>query len=242
MIKIYAIDHRQDPQLWQKPGPVIEPWIVQPGDEPGDRYADHTAVYGAWKAYCQAGFQPEHIGFFGYRKYLVPPHIEVTCRPEHNQLWYECSKESFDRHREFWSEYDGGGFLPLLATYDMLVAAPFNLGSEGLIEDFKRSRSVQDGNELARSIIWPVPYNGDTQKIYPTIYITRWSVFDRMMRELDPLRQQLDELVTARDSVNPEYTKRPMAYIMERLFSMWIEQSGLALAELPLLHCWEMNL
>ena len=41
------------------------------------------------------------------------------------------------------------------------------------------------------------------------------------------------------DSTNEEYKKRPMAYVMERVYSLWLENSGLAIKEVPLLHCWE---
>lgn len=233
-IKIYVVDHR-DHDL-QPPGDIIRPWVVGPEDVPGARYADFCALYGVWQAF-QAG-SPGIIGFFGYRKYLCPLNKELDVdwiKPAHAPDWYQCPKGDFDIYRDFMAEWDGADIKRLLAQYDILQAAPFPLDRE-IWADFEKSRSYHDAL-LCNHI---VPSMGTT-KIYPYLFITRWSVFDRMMRELEPLRLKLDPLITAEDSDNDEYKKRPMAYVMERVYSLWLENSGLDIGEMPLLHCWEMT-
>ena len=32
-----------------------------------------------------------------------------------------------------------------------------------------------------------------------------------------------------------------MAYVMERVYTLWLEKSGLSIKEVPMLHCWEME-
>lgn len=236
-IEIWAIDHRVEGH--QPEGKIIKPWVLLSVERDG-RYADFCALRGVWDKY-QDDEPPEIIGFFTHRKYLLPPMERrpvLLVEPAHAPLWYQTSADQFNQYRQWWAKWDGAELLPWLASYDILQAAPFPL-SGNIITDFGRSRSARDADAL-RDTLRKHGRSTNSYKIYSYIFITRWSVFDRMMRETEPLRKELHEFCQAADSDNEEYKKRPMAYVMERVYSLWLEHSGLAIKEMPLLHCWEM--
>jgi hypothetical protein len=238
-IHLWVIDHRGS--YAQVKGKVIIPWRVFPDDIPGPRYADFTALYEVWRQ-AQLFKRPiDIVGFMGYRKYFIFPEAEIDVlqdteiTPAHNKGWYQCPLVTFDYYRRWLANWDGAGILPLLATHDIITAPPYQL-NESVWDDFATSRSSLDAHVL--HYLYP---DGGSRKITPYLFITRWSVFDRMMEELEPYRKVLDTVITAKDSRDEAYKKRPMAYVMERLFSIWLEQSGLSTYEMPLLHCWELQ-
>jgi len=240
MIRIFVIDHRDADA--QRPGEIISPYMIYGFERPGSEYADFCALYEVWLGYTQLGTPPEIIGFFGYRKYLAPipfDHGEDWIKPAHAPDWYQCSKEDFDEYRQMMAEFDGSDIKRLLAQYDILQAPPFPV--DNLFNDFTRSRSRHDSHLLWDAACAYFANVHPANKIYPYLFITRWSVFDRMMREMEPLRLELHGHTVGADSTNEEYIKRPMAYVMERVYSLWLENSGLSIREVPLLHCWEMS-
>lgn len=234
-IELWVIDHR-DGSDYQQPGAIINVWPVLPADEPGERYADFCALHGLWESVGVTDDPPDIVGFFGYRKYLVFDAIDGAT-PAHAPNWWNCSREQFDQYRRWLTKWDGAEIKRLLAQHDVLQAAPFPVPS--LLADFTISRSAHDADALCK-VLGRHNISTMAQRIYQYHFITRWSVFDRMMRELDPIRQELDELVTAEDSTNKAYKERPMAYVMERTYSLWLENSGLDVKEMPVLHCWDM--
>ena len=228
-MQIWVMDHREADH--QPFGPTIQTWQIHDEEQPGPRYADYCALYGVWGAFTDE--PPAFVGFFGYRKYLIWHNSPGIYDRAHNHNWWQCNEEDFNRLRRDYAKYGTSPFLRDLSTHDVLVAEPFYLGTS-LIEDFAKSRSPHDAGVLARAMPgW------DSQKIYPYLFITRWEVFSRAMRELEPLRKQLDTARTGYDSDNYEYKKRPMAYVMERTWSLWLEHSKLSIKHMPLLHCWE---
>lgn len=236
-LQICVIDHRDHD--YQPVGRIIRPWLWVPGLDPGTEYADFCALYEIWK---RPGPPPDIIGFFGYRKYLMPSDNRGIdgIRPAHAPNWYECDRELFDNYRDYLSGHDGSDIKTLLAQYDILQAAPFPL-RVSICEDFATSRSKRDEKLLWDTACAHFAKVHTVHKIYPYLFITRWSVFDRMMREMEPLRLELHDKCVGADSANEEYKKRPMAYVMERIYSLWLENSGLSTKEMPLLHCWEKS-
>jgi len=230
-LKIWVIDHRKDDH--QPYGSIIDAWQVDDDAPPGPRYADYCALYGVWGAFTDD--PPTYVGFMGYRKYLVLPDMKFPADtvPAHAPGWWKCSLGSFNVFREEYAKNDGAALLSLLAQYDVLVAPPFPLDCS-IYEDFARSRSRQDAWMLQRVC---TPW--DANQIYPYLFMTRWEVFNRAMRDLEAMRVELNDDCTAEDSEDDEYQRRPMAYVMERAWSLWLEHSGLSIHTLPLLHCWE---
>ena len=231
-ISLWVIDYRDGD--YQPHGKIIQPWIVHEDEPPGPRYADYCALYNVWGVFTDE--PPEVVGFFGYRKYLVPPDMALPAgtAPAHAPGWWQCGAPAFDRFREDYAHNDGAAFLPLLATHDILVAPPFPLNGDSVWSDFAKSRSPHDAAACASIVPWST-----SEQIYPYLFITRWPVFNRAMREMEPLRIALDHPCIAQDSKDAAYSERPMAYVMERVWSLWLEHSGLSVKHLPLLHCWE---
>lgn len=233
-LKIYVIDHRHTD--FQPEGPIIRSWGVEEDDLPGPRYADFCALYEVW----QKPIQSDLIGFFGYRKYLGGPVNIVGVEPAHAPNWYKMPKEAFDIYREaFQFGLPANPIKYLLAQYDILQAAPFPI-EHSIFRDFAYTRSMHDASVL-NEVLGRHNYTLVGRKIFPYLFITRWPVFDRMMREMEPIRLEVDPLITAEDSTDGAYTKRPMAYVMERVYSTWLQASNLSIKEMPLIHCWEMN-
>ena len=231
-LEILVIDHQGRGGAKQLPGPIIQNYVVYPDDELGARYADYCALYRTWRTYCANGNEPEMLGFFGYRKYLCDDPSSIGL-PAHAPNFWQTTLDCFNYYRRRLAESDGTDIKALLAQYDVLQGASFEV--DDIIKDFATSRSQFDAEPLGNATGWQ-----HATKIYPYLFITRWSVFDRMMSEMEPIRRELDPLITAYDSKDMAYKERPMAYIMERVYSFWLAQSGLSIKEVPLLHCWEL--
>jgi len=236
---INVIDHRDGDQ--QPRGEIIQPYMVYGYEEPGRKYADFCALFNNWIGWSQHGDPPEIIGFFGYRKYMVFDPIKGATSA-HAPNWWQCNRNAFDEYRVWLALWDGGEIKRLLAQYDILQAQHYPLGPKmSICEDFAVSRSKHDEELLYNAACAYFAKVHTVHKIYPYLFITRWSVFDRMMREIEPLRQELHGKCVGVDSRDEEYKKRPMAYVMERVYSLWLENSGLSIKEMPFLHCWEMH-
>ncbi len=239
-INIWVIDHRFGLDR-QDAGKIITIWPITDEDSLGPRYADFNALHEVWQYEVENLNPPSIVGFFGYRKYLWSrmwhhiPSVVHSYAPE----WYQADPLQFDAYRQFLSEWDGDALKPLLAQHDILQAPPFPL-NVNMITDLALTRSEHDADVL-RDTMRKHGWYGNSGRIYPYLFITRWAVFDRMMREVEPLRLELDQRIMPYDSTNPEYEKRPMAYIMERLYSEWLQKSKLDIKEIPLLHCWELK-
>jgi len=238
---ILVCDHVEREGARQPVGPVIRPWVCQVNEPPGQAYADFRALYNTW----QHGGD-DFVGFMGYRKYILFPGFEwVYTEPSHVPTWRNASRQHFDNYRAALSEWDGASILPLLATHDIIVTPPFQLpklpgeSQSTLMDDFAASRSSHDARVLAAALRARNVSPASCQ-IYPYIFVTRWSVFNRFMEFAWPLAQELEPLCKGADSVNPDYKRRPMAYVLERAFSLWLENSGLSRVELPIVNCWEL--
>lgn len=233
-IELWVIDHRDHD--WQPAGDIIRHCHINGNN----KYADFQALQRIWAV---PPYTPGIVGFFGYRKYLLPVDSNENVgwiKPDHAPGWYFCDKPHFDVYRYWLSKYDGKDIIKTLAMCDILIAPPFPLTrSRDIISDFAESRSMKDAITLSnamRKMNWR-----PTKVIYPYLFISRWEVFDRFMRETEEIRADLEADIEASDSGNYAYARRPMAYVMERIFSLWFEHAGLEYIEVPLLHCWEMK-
>lgn len=244
-ILINVIDHR--PSDHQPVGEIIRPWLIRDGQMPNGRYADFCALYHTWIAWMDSNEDPPHdiIGFFGYRKYLADPEFMgfypwKSLEPAHAPDWWSLSEYEFNEARHSLVHWSGDFIKTWLAQYDILQGAPFPM-TEGrsMMRDFQDSRSRKDARRLYAEVELAGWEHLDSNYIYPYLFITRWPVFDRMMREMEPIRLALHWHCAGKDSTNEEYKKRPMAYVLERLYTLWLINSGLSVKHLPIVHCWE---
>lgn len=238
MDKIIVCDHATNTVPRQIPSGLVGTYVQGFAlHEMGPTYADFNALEYTWVS----GQKYERIGFFGRRKYLLYEGSDVPKAPTPwgPEGWFDATAPAFDRYRNWLAEWDGAEMRQELAMFDVVVTPPWRLGETELMRDFATSRSVHDAAVLNHALR---ARGVDTfsQKIYPYIFITRWSVFDRFMQFAMPLARQLEPHCKGEDSTNEAYKQRPMAYVLERAFSLWLEKSGLSFTVRPILNCWEM--
>jgi hypothetical protein len=237
MDKIIICDHHDSPGEGQPNAGLMWRHISHtPIEELGKPYADFNALAHVWKGPEEI----ERVGFFGRRKYIMFPEAPVnfTRTPWGPIGWCDASAAEFHKYRVWLSKWDGAGIKPLLARNDMIVTPPWEL-DRPIMQDFAETRSQQDAHALTHALR---ERGVDTfsKHIHPYIFITRWSVFNRFMMFAMPLAAELEPLCKGADSTNEAYKKRPMAYVLERAFSLWLEKSRLETATLPILNCWEI--
>lgn len=237
-IEIWVMDHRDADN--QVEGSIIHlRKLVPPIDARG--YADFRAHMGVWADHCVSNDPPDIVGFFGYRKYLwTPEWFDIAVggpgsSNRHAPEWLAASPQVFDKYREFLTTWDGAGIEKELVLCDILQASPYYL-EQNTIDDFSNSGSANDSAALLEVMMKYGLYEGAPHKIYPYILITRWSVFDRMMREIEPMRLELHDRCKGLDTDNRAYKARVMNYVMERVYPAWLIKSGLIFKELPWLH------
>ena len=237
MIELFVCDYNERAGDDRQPiGSIIAPFVCELDDPPGQDYADFRALYNVWLR-----GDGDIVGFMGCRKYIYFDHLFAgLIRQGHSDNWLDCDKESFYAYREELAKWDGAQILPLMATHDMIVTPPFDVSRNGdIMMDFAVSRSHKDAHALTQVLRSRGVYTV-SKKVYPYIFITRWSVFDRFMKFAWSIAQELEPLCKGVDSTNDAYKSRPMAYVLERAFSLWLEGSGLSYIELPIVNCWEL--
>lgn len=234
-IDLYAI-HYDRPSRQPAPfGGISKEFVCGLDDCVGDNisalktYADMRAPYWVWKNRNDLDI----IGFQGYRKFLD---FSVRSTPR----WHDVSIDVFRKYQKWLSETDGQYIQELLAQYDIVVAPSFNCSYNiDMAEDFRRSRSSADWDITEYTLMHDGVYNTHTPFIRPMHFVTRAAVFNRFMEWWWPLAETIRSNIMSEDAVDTAYVSRPMAYISERMYSLWLDQSKLSIVEVPLLNCWE---
>ncbi len=240
-LEIWVHDHRDGDH--QTPGPIIRPCINLPTDPPGENYAGWRSHYTAWYKYRDAVNPPDMIGFFAYRYYLweqswfnmgVGGPRSVS---EHALAWRAVGPAAFETYRSFLSTWDGAAIKEQLAQCDLLQAAPYSLDPrENIAHDFSHCGSKNDFDAFMEVIQKHGFYEFRDHKLYQFLFITHWPLFDRLMREMEPLRLELHERCNGLDSGNGAYKARVMDYVMERIYPLWLLKSGVKFKEVIKLH------
>ena len=195
-----------------------------------ETYADMRAPYWIWKNRDDLDI----IGFHGYRKFL--DFRNIFAAPG----WFDVGIGDFREYQKWLAEYDGEYIRWLLSQYDIIVTHPFDCSYNGDIgEDFRRSRSVADWLIFEDVMPYTSGEYVRTKHIYPMHFVTRAPVFNRFMEWWWPRAEEMRARIKSIDVHDHAYLRRPMAYLSERIFSMWLDHSGLSMVEVPLLRCWE---
>lgn len=238
--KIVVCDHYPNPIPRQPAGEIVGTYVqglANCTSEMGPAYADFNALEWVWST-AQPDPRYERIGFFGRRKYILfQPAYDYDRTPWGPLGWYDASRQHFDEYRNWLANWNGAELKPLLAKHDILVTPPWKV--EDVILDFADSRSRTDAASLDHAL-YKAKINTFSTNIYPYIFITRWSVFNRFMKFAVPFAKNLEPWCKGVDSKNEAYKKRPMAYVMERAFSLWLESADLDMKVMPILNCWDM--
>lgn len=242
-LEIWVHDHRSGNIDRQPPGRIIHVWPNTSDDLPNEDYAGWRAHYGIWHNYLDTGSAPDLIGFFAYRYYLwMPSWISLNVGGlgsihDRAQNWRAISSPEFENYRSFLSTWDGSRIKQELTQCDILQGAPYSLPPEqNIIHDFVHSGSKNDTDALIEITQKYGFYEFNHNKIYQFMFIARWSIFNRMMREMEPLRLELHDRCKGLDSNNGAYKARVMDYVMERIYPLWLIKSGVNFVEVPVLH------
>jgi hypothetical protein len=199
-------------------------------DELRSDYCDMNAPYTVWKHTPV----PPIIGFHGYRK-------QLNFRDELvHQGWFDTDLLTFREYQRWLAAQPGVTFNKLLVEHDILVVEPFDCKhNNGMAEDFALTRSENDWEALEAVMNEHGEFNFDTNFIRPMHFVCRDYVFHRWMRFWDKVRQELEPLILSEDAVTPEYPSRAMAFLSERIWSLWLDSTMLRVKEFPLLRSWE---
>ena len=231
-IEIYAIDYVRNNRPLAPYGGISKEFVCGSDDITGDNisklttYADMRAPYWIWKNRNDLDI----IGFQGYRKFL-----DFMTRVE--PKWYNTMLDDFRQYQTWLSLTDGQYIQELLAQYDIIVAPAFDcIYNEDMATDFRISRSSKDW-DVVESVIGHAGIF--TSLIRPMHFVTRASVFNRFMEWWWPLAEKIRSRIKSEDVKDLTYLARPMAYVSERMYSLWLDKSGLSVVEVPLLQCWE---
>jgi len=239
-IEIYAINYLHVERNWSTIfGGISKEFIVGRDDEVGDNicglttYADYRAPYWIWKNRDDLDI----IGFHGYRKFL-----DFFQPPEYGTpRWHDVNLTLFRDYQKWLVEDDKGSqyIQWLLSQYDIIVAPAFDCSYNGNIaEDFRISRSYADWKIFEDVMPYTAGEYCRTKHIRPGHFVTRAAVFNRFMEWWWPRAEEIRSRIKSLDTHDPAYSHRPMAYISERMYSMWLDHSGLSFKEVPLLQCW----
>lgn len=175
------------------------------------------------------------IGFHQYRKHLW---FRSGLDP---RRWHDLDLPTFEAYKRWLTEWDGRTIQSMLAQVDIIVAPPYwCTNGENMTTDYQRSRSPKDWAAFMEVVHGFLPKaNFQLPYISAMQFVTRASVFDRYMTVWNGVMAALEPLITAEDTHDPVYKKRAIAYLDERLFAVWLEQSGLDQAMVPLVNCWD---
>jgi hypothetical protein len=237
-IEIYSINYNHVGLQKAPFGGISREFVCGLHDRIGDgipdltTYADMRAPYWIWKNRDDLDI----IGFHGYRKFLDLRQPLVPEKPK----WNDTPLKDFRAYQVWLTEYDGQGITELLAQYDMIVAPSFNCSYNiGMGIDFQRSRSPMDWEVFEDVMKEHGDFNFHTPHIRPMHFVTRAAVFKRYMDWWWPTAETMRPCIMSLDAHDSAYIARPMAYLSERMFSLWLDQSKLSVVEVPLLQCWE---
>ena len=236
-IEIYAI-HYDTPSRQQAPfGGISKEFVCGRDDMTGDNivnlgtYADMRAPYWIWKNRDDYDI----IGFHGYRKFL-----DFFKPPEYGTpRWHDVNLTLFREYQKWLVDDPVGAqhIQELLAQHDIIVAPAFDCSyNVDMVEDFRRSRSPADWKIVEGKLSM---FNLHTPFIRPMHFVTRAAVFNRFMEWWWPIAEDIRGRIKSEDVRDLTYLARPMAYISERMYSLWLDASKLSFVEVPLLQCWE---
>lgn len=194
------------------------------------RFGDMRCQFHAWNNCTDY----DVLGFHGYRK-----HIEFSgCGDEPE--WLYTSPEGFRKYQKWLAKWDGQRLKEMMKDHGVIVTPPFHVGC-GMALDFARSRHPEDWNHL--EVIMGRGFDYDTPEIHGTFWVMRREVFREYMEFWwDVINQLLPRLGT-HDNAQKDYRARDVAFLSERIASLWIQRytEKLKPAVLPLLISWDVK-
>jgi hypothetical protein len=222
-------------------GGIVREFMVGMDDvaELDSRWCDMAPLYHIWKH--KDALEPEWpvppiIGFHGYRKH-------INFRDQHAVLsWEEVDAMRFRAYQEWLIKELTGDKLNLILhapDVDVITVKPFNCSYNlNIAEDYRRSRSAADWAVFEDVMKAHGTFDFSTPFIRPMHFVCEDYIFFKWMRFFDKVRQDLEPLIKSKDAHNELYPLRALAFLAERMWSLWLDTSGFRIKEFPLMICW----
>ena len=209
------------------------------------RWCDMRPLHYIWKHRHAAEplwSVPSIIGFHGYRKHInfrdPVENVPWSLAPG----WQEVNKMVFRTYQEWLvQEMTGKKLADFLGEddFDMLAVAPFDCGyNRNMAVDYRVSRSAQDWNAFEDVMKAHGNFDFKTPYIRPMHFVVEDHIFFEWMGFFDKVRQDLEPLIKSKDAHNEHYPPRALAFLAERMWSLWLDACGFRIKEFPLMICW----
>lgn len=240
-VQLWSINHKK-PRIYEPPtGGIVREFVVGVDDKkhpllPG--YCDMGAPYSIWADRVV----PRIIGFHGYRKHI---NFRDPMEIRQDQLapgWDAVDLKTFIEYQKWLANWDALKIThDWLLWNDVLAVEPFNCSyNGGMARDYAVSRSAKDWDVL-ESILRSRGYGRedfDTPFIRPMHFVCSDSVFHHFMFFWDDIRKELEPRIYSDDAVSPEAKTRALAFLSERIWSIWLDHAPLRVKTFPLMMCW----
>jgi hypothetical protein len=231
-LSLFTINYVRPPR--SPAGGLVKDFIVGEDDRVGDgipdrtRYADMRAHYWVWKNKPRLDI----VGFQHYRKHFNFRGDTVG--------WAEVSLPMFRDYQDWLRCWDGATAIDLLAEHDILVTPPFDVSYNGnTAEDYKLTRSPADWEVLAEAL-YRRGYTDLTEQQITchNMFMAPAHIFRGYMQFWWDLCREIEPAIKTLDAKKDDTPARAMAFLSERIFSLWLHSAKLKVKTIPLLICW----
>ena len=243
---LISINHAKPDHSVPIVGGIVREFVCGQDDDgslaPG--WCDMRAPYHIWKHRDDPDVPwpiPPIIGFHGYRKHINFRDRWSTLKSELATGWQIVPLNWFHVYQEWLvSEMPGRKLTDLLEDADILTVKPFDCSYNGSMEeDYRASRSPADWAVFKDVMKAHGDFDFSTPFIRPMHFVCEDIVFFRWMRFFEEVRKDLEPLVKSPDNEDPKYRARALAFLAERMWSLWLDTSGFRIKEFPLMICWD---
>ena len=240
-ITLFSINHKKNRTSAPIVGGIVKEFVVGQDDKgellPG--YCDMAAPYHIWKE----KLVPAIVGFHGYRKH-------INFRDSWNATigalapgWHHRELSNFQQYQTWLTTWDAREIThEWMLKHDVLTVEPFNCAyNGGMAQDYALSRSALDWAVL-EAILRDRGFDNaafDTPYIRPMHFVMRDHTFCRWMRFWNDIRLELEPAVYSDDAKSDVAKIRALAFLSERIWSLWLDRAQLRLKTFPLMICWE---
>lgn len=250
-VNLYTVDHH-DP-FCNPDGGIVTTFPVGPRDSllGTVTFADMVAQYFMWRGKdlvyppipATPQFKPDDIiGFQGYRK-----HLDFRLRRDVKGDFVSLDALEFRQYQIWQQDCAGPNIEFLLQDCDILTNPPYSVAhNKGIKEDWCISASATDWAEMERVMkqYGEFDFNIPTVTSY-CVFTGTHTVFDEWMtfwwKVVCELVQTLPVPCPDPGPRPDIYLPRRMAFLSERIYSLWLASSRLRTQALPLIVCWELQ-
>jgi hypothetical protein len=242
-ISLYTVDHH-NPPLTKRDG-FVRVFPIDPKTDHlyGEKtFADMIAQFGVWQGIDDNNIKYDDIvGFQGYRK-----HLDFRLRREVKGDWVSLDPIEFRQYQIWQADHAAQNIAFLLQDCDILTNPPYDVTHNGgLKQDWIKSASIIDWKimENILRVAGVDDFDIPTVTSY-CVFTGTGETFDKWMNFWWPIaRALIEELPPTCPDPGPRpdiYLPRRLAFLSERVYSLWLHSRKIRTKPLPLLVCWEL--